>query len=144
MNEPSSDAPSGAVGRCPSCGARVVPEQDWCSLCLKPLRAPDPAPHPGPVSDPGTSAAGEPDLSADDPYAAMQPPDALAPHGTLPPGVAEAMLAELAATTAADRPLAGGPLAGTSRRARLALGCGAALVLALVLVGLLALIGLVL
>lgn len=154
MNEPGTPAAGADVDRCPACGARVVPSQDWCGLCLQPLRAApaeeqveevDPgwaSPAPDPTGDrPWTGPAGE-DLLAprrDDDTAA----DGAGPPG-LPPGVAEAMLAELAVTSAAERPLARGPLAGMGRGGRLLLGCGAAIVLVGVVVGLLALVGLLL
>lgn len=152
MSELPADVPGDGVGdgvgRCPSCGARTVPEQDWCSLCLQPLRvAPEPAGAPDPASTspgPDGQPGARPDPGSVDPYAGLRPPGAPAADGALPPGVAEAMLAELAASSAADRPLSRGPLAGTSRAVRVALACGAALVLALVLVGLLALVGLLL
>ena len=112
------------VGRCPQCGARVVADQDWCSLCLRPLgrpTEPDPEPDPGPDPDPSTGPA----------------------HGELPPLVVESMLAELAATTAAERSFARGPLAGSSRGVRTAIGLGAAVVLVGVLALLLSLVGLI-
>jgi hypothetical protein len=49
---PSATGPvAGRPERCPSCAARVRPEQDWCSLChasLLPGRAPRPEPSPSP------------------------------------------------------------------------------------------------
>ena len=53
------------------------------------------------------------------------------------------MLAELAATTAAERSFARGPLAGSSRGVRTAIGLGAAVVLVGVLALLLSLVGLI-
>ena len=124
------------VGRCPQCGARVVADQDWCSLCLRPLgrpTEPDPDPEPDPGPDP------EPDPGPDpDPDPSTGPA-----HGELPPLVVESMLAELAATTAAERSFARGPLAGTSRGVRTAIGLGAAVVLVGVLALLLSLVGLI-
>lgn len=155
MSEPGTPAPGTDVDRCPACGARVVPSQDWCGLCLQPLRA-APAEEQVEEVDPGwasvppdgsdervwTGPAGE-DLLAPPPDEAATGDDRPAPPG-LPPGVAEAMLAELAATSAAERPLARGPLAGMSRGGRLLLGCGAGVVLLGIVVGLLALVGLLL
>ena len=125
MNE-TSQGVRDAVGRCPQCGARVVAGQDWCSLCLQRLGVPaaaDPDPDPDPEPEPVDAG---PDRSS----------------GDLPPLVAEAMLAQLAAATAADRPLARGPLAGMSRGMRTATGCGAAVVLLGVLLLVLTLVGL--
>jgi hypothetical protein len=149
----------------------VVPGQDWCSLCLQPLRAapaqqPDqpggaasPAPDRAGLSDPDdpagvTDPAGVIDpagvvdpagvFDPADPYASAAGAAGPRPAGDLPGHVAEAMLAELAATAAADRPLGRGPLAGTSRGVRLALGCGAAVVLGGVLVLVVTLVGLLL
>lgn len=173
---PGTDGPGTGgpdVGRCPTCGARVVPEQDWCSLCLQPLRAPAPSP---PAIDPaltgGLAGPSDPDASdldgpgldgpypdapdldgsdrdgpvdPADPYASAAGAAARArPAGDLPPHVAEAMLAELAAAAAAERPLAGGPLTGTTRGVRVALGFGAAVVLIGVLLVVLTLVGLLL
>ena len=120
------------VGRCPQCGARVVADQDWCSLCLRPLgrpTEPDPEPDPGPDPEP------DPGLDPD--------PSTGRAHGELPPLVVESMLAELAATTAAERSFARGPLAGSSRGVRTAIGLGAAVVLVGVLALLLSLVGLI-
>lgn len=168
MSETSAAARD--AGRCPSCGARVVPEQDWCSLCLQPLRAPaatdasDPSDQPD-TSDPSaqpdrpvgeTGVADDPDVPAEgtpgpvdpaDPYAsaaAAAPGVPPRPARDLPSPVAEAMLAELAASAAADRPLARGPLAGRSRTVRTLLGCGAALVLVGVVTVVLTLVGMLL
>ena len=123
MNE-TSQGVRDAVGRCPQCGARVVVGQDWCSLCLQPLGVPtaaDPEPEPDDADR---------DLSSGE-----------RSSGDLPPLVAEAMLAELAAATKAERPLARGPLAGMSRGMRNAAGCGAAVVLLGVLLLVLTLVG---
>ena len=120
------------VGRCPQCGARVVADQDWCSLCLRPLgrpTEPDPEPDPGPDPEP------DPGLDPD--------PSTGPAHGELPPLVVESMLAELAASTAAERSFARGPLAGSSRGVRTAIGLGAAVVLVGVLALLLSLVGLI-
>ena len=128
------------VGRCPRCGARVVADQDWCSLCLQPLGRPsepdpEPDPAPDPTPDPGPDPARDPGLDPD--------PSTGPAHGELPPLVVESMLAELAASTAAERSFARGPLAGTSRGVRTAIGLGAAVVLVGVLALLLNLVGLV-
>ncbi len=155
MSEPISAADG--TGRCPRCRARVVPGQEWCSLCLEPLVAaagpqagPEPAADrvdPGPPDpsgrpvgrtrpvDPSVEAG---QVGAPGPAGAPRRPRA---GGDLPPGVAEAMLAELAVTTASERPLARGPLAGRGRGTRLLLGCGAAVVLGVVLLLVLTLVG---
>ena len=52
----------------------------------------------------------------------------------------DAMLAELAVTSASDRP-GSGPLAHLPRPARLAIGCGAAVLLVLVLLAVAGLVG---
>ena len=153
------------VGRCPQCGARVVAGQDWCSLCLQPLgapAAPDPEPEPVDAYDPSdpSDASKLDDLSDPSKLDDLSDPNDLGPahpdgpaggdagrdrsSGDLPPLVAEAMLAELAAATAAERPLARGPLAGMSRGMRTAMGCGAAVVLIGVLLLVLTLVGLLL
>jgi hypothetical protein len=157
MSEPGTPAPGADVDRCPACGARVVPSQDWCGLCLQPLRA---APAEEPLEEVDAGWASVPPGGLDERVWTGPPgedlldpardgdtdgdgPGRTAPAG-LPPGVAEAMLAELSATTAAERPLARGPLAGMSRGGRLLLGCGAGIVLVGIVVGLLALVGLLL
>lgn len=126
--------PTDPTGRCPSCGARVVPDQEWCSLCHQPL-----ATRP---SDRDDAADDEVPADPADPYAGAAAAGTQAAPGQLPPGAAEAMLAELAASSAAERPR--GPLSGTSRGVRIAVGCGAAIVLLGVLLALLALLGLLL
>lgn len=137
--------PAAGTARCPSCAARVSPGQPWCTLCHlrlgEPVRSVD-----EPVAPPAAEPAGPSPTEEVRPQAGPTPQavpgeQPLAPT-VLPPGVAEAMLAELAATT--DRPLAGGPLAGRSRAVRTVLVVSAALVLTAVGVGLLALIGLLL
>ncbi|MFC5382268.1 hypothetical protein [Aquipuribacter nitratireducens] len=132
---------SGGPERCPSCGARVSPAEQWCSLCLQPLGA-GAAPGPGPAQVQGASPEQDPGVPLDE----VRPGDGVAVDPA-PAGVeqqAEAMLAELAATTSAERPGARGPLAGSSRGLRLALGCGAAVVLVGVLLSVLGLVGLLL
>ncbi|WP_380168597.1 hypothetical protein [Jannaschia sp. R86511] len=159
-----------APGQCPSCRARVAPGQEWCTLCHARLDArgdagPDAGPHAGPAagSDGGPVAGSDvgPDARSDarpGPDGPAGPSDApgepagalpglpagVSGPGPLPPGAAEAMLAELAATTAAERPLSSGPLSGTSRGVRTLLAVGAAVVLVAVGVGLLTLVGLLL
>lgn len=149
MSEQPPAAPD-AGGRCPSCGARVVPSQDWCSLCLQPLaeqrrRSPVEGTHAA-ADGTGPTDPSHPTDPTDptDPYAGAAGAGAAAPSAPLPPGAAEAMLAELAATSAADRPLGRGPLSGTSRPVRTALGCGAGVVLLGVLLTVLWLVGLLL
>ena len=146
MNDTSQGARDD-VGRCPQCGARVVAGQDWCSLCLQPLGAPAaPDPEPEPVADP--DALGDPGVQEPEPADASGPAVGDAGRdrssGDLPPLLAEAMLAELAAASAAERPLARGPLARMSRGTRIAMGCGAAVVLIGVLLLVLTLVGLLL
>jgi hypothetical protein len=41
-----------AARTCPECGAGVRPDQEWCTLCLHVLRAPEPEPEPLPVPEP--------------------------------------------------------------------------------------------
>lgn len=127
----SEQPTAGGTGtaRCPACRARVVPGQQWCTLCHGRLGEPE-AP---PAEEARPTAPGGPGVSGG---STVDPP------AVLPPGMAEAMLAELAATT--DRPLSRGPLAGRSRAVRIGLGVSAALVLMGIGVGLLALIGLLL
>jgi len=123
--------------RCPSCRARVVSAQQWCTLCHARLGEPEPPavePVQPVVDDGGRSTIAPTPQDASD----GRPPTPT----VLPPGLAEAMLAELAATT--DRPQVGGPLAGRSRAVRTALAVSAALVLTAVGVALLTLVGLLL
>lgn len=156
MNEQQAGGTVDDGGRCPSCGARVAAAQPWCTLCHARLDrggagAEVADPHPGeplgaarhstdPISPVDPAQHG---LGAAVPAAARPDPVAGTPT-PLPPGAAEAMLAELAATTAGERPLSRGPLAGRSRAVRTALAVGAALVLTAVGVGLLTLVGLLL
>ncbi|WP_336922665.1 hypothetical protein [Aquipuribacter sp. SD81] len=182
MSGTTGDDTAEAVGRCPSCGARVVASQEWCTLCHQPLRAtggerddpdaaggdlyadPDPAwPAAGdPAVDPGAGTGDATGRRTTDPLG--QPVEDLAPVRAPGPGPvdpagtdaaaaraaevaeprAEAMLAELSVTSASERPGSRGPLAGLPRSARLAVGCGAALLLLLVLLAIAGLVGLVL
>ncbi|MFC3688397.1 hypothetical protein [Aquipuribacter hungaricus] len=138
--------PGAVDGRCPRCGARVAAGQEWCSLCLEPLVGPaarDQAPPPaseGDVLD-GTDDLVEPT----GPTGPVEPSPPATPPVAGPgpsPYAADAMLAELAAASAADRPLSRGPLAGRSRAVRGLLGCGAAAVLVAVLLLVTTLVGL--
>jgi hypothetical protein len=163
MSERDADeAGDGATGpsRCPACGARVVESQEWCSLCHAPLRsgaavAPPDVPSgagPGtttdplgqPVADLGPVGAPVGVPAPEGTAAAGDPVDGAPADPALAEARAEAMLAELAVTSASERPGARGPLAGLPRPARLGLGCGAALLLVGVLVGVLALVGMLL
>ena len=45
-----------AARTCPECGAGVRPDQEWCTLCLHVLRAPEPPP-PAPVVPAGPAGA---------------------------------------------------------------------------------------
>ncbi|MGJ7441401.1 hypothetical protein [Aquipuribacter sp. MA13-6] len=154
MSEQQPGRAGGYGDRCPSCGARVTVSQPWCTLCHARLDEPAPG---GPR--PGDLGPGDGDLGPGDGVRGPEEPsrparrDGAAPTtpgpgpvpgapGTSPPGAAEAMLAELAASTSAGR--ARGPVAGRSRAVRTALAVGAALVLTVLGVGLLTLVGLLL
>jgi hypothetical protein len=157
MSDRDADqATDGGAGRdrCPACGARVVATQEWCSLCHTPLRTASPdvpggtGPGPGATTDPlGQPVADLGPVGAPGPDGAPAPGDPVQVGPADPAQVAaraEAMLAELAVTSASERPGARGPLAGLPRPARLGVGCGAALLLVVVVVGVLALVGMLL
>jgi hypothetical protein len=93
---------------CPECGAGVRPEQDWCSLCLHVLRAPEPPPAPvvpvAPISAaaPVTAAAQQ---AALDPGAEAASAAPLAKRELSPEieAQADALLAQLAVDTRKER-----------------------------------------
>jgi hypothetical protein len=98
MSIPQEPAPTTAtaVERCPSCGARVRPEDTWCTLCH------------APVHHDAVAAAG-PDTP---PRAAGVVPDEPPLEPPLEPGVARSELATAArAVVAAHERAAGGPAA---------------------------------
>jgi hypothetical protein len=97
-----------AMPTCPECGAGVRPEQDWCSLCLHVLRAPEPPPAPvvpvAPVSA-AAPAAAVTQTSADSVAADTAPLTPLSPPA-LPADIearADALLAQLAMDTRKGR-----------------------------------------
>jgi len=129
--------------RCPSCSARVRPQEQWCSLCHTDLRArPEPAPV-GPALDqtverhhdagPTAGLGAGPDAGAQAPAATRD--------GRSPEAVADEMLARLAASEGGSGRLgaAAGPLRSPAARAGVVLA--GASVLALVCFALLALLG---
>jgi hypothetical protein len=65
MSSPAEPTP--AVARCAECGARVRPDDQWCTLCLTPvpppsaLLAPEPAPEPPAATGAGAEARGDDD-----------------------------------------------------------------------------------
>src|SRR3954452_2463868 len=81
----SAFAEDDAMVTCPECGAGVRPDQEWCTLCLHVLRAPEPPPAPAapvvPAAAPIASAPPAADIEA----------------------TADAMLAQLAVATRTDR-----------------------------------------
>jgi hypothetical protein len=98
-----------AAQTCPSCGSVVRPQQEWCTLCLHVLRAPEPEPQPepAPAPEPVRAAIPVPDLGpTQEPQAAAEraagaDPDPK-PAPSLPPEVeaaATALLEQLAIDT---------------------------------------------
>jgi rubredoxin len=83
-----------AMLTCPECGAGVRPEQDWCSLCLHVLRAPEPPPAPVVPAAPISAAA--PDAVDAAPLAQPAVPADIEAR-------ADALLAQLAVDTRKDR-----------------------------------------
>ena len=87
---------------CPQCGAATRPAQDWCTLCLHVLRAPEPAPV-------AAAAAVEPgETTHIDHPGALEPTRAGAPRaGAADPdfdveAAASALLSQLAIDTKGD------------------------------------------
>jgi hypothetical protein len=86
MSIPQEPAPTTtAVERCPSCGARVRPEDTWCTLCLAPVH-----------QDTVAASGAEPDIPA-------QPAAASPAEPPLGPGVARSELAAAARAVVAAR-----------------------------------------
>lgn len=144
---------------CPECSARLAPDAQWCSLCFHDLRPPaEPVPEPVPVvraAGPGAStrapalARSQAARSGGDAGASDRPvaeddeeqPDALSPEE-----LADQLLAQLRAAESYDARAALGPagiLLG-SMRVRMVLATAAALLLAALAVGLMALAGVLL
>jgi hypothetical protein len=94
--EPMRDTAGATVERCRSCGARVRPEDEWCTLCLVPVErglatpAPDEASRAPEPSDPHEPH--EPDI-ASEPVAVGAAAPAAAP---LEPGTGRSELAAAA------------------------------------------------
>lgn len=142
---PEQPGSTAAGSRCPSCGARVGPDQQWCSLCLGPLSGAG-AEQPGAGPEQPDARAGQPRPGVEQPThphvgAGGPPPPAGDDARSHAQAAADAMLAELAVGTAADRPLGRGPLRGLGRAGLLGVGCLAAFVLLGIGLGLLWLVG---
>lgn len=97
-----------AAARCRQCGSRLRPGAEWCSLCLTPVREPEPpAPaRPGPPQVPTPAQAPAPSAQVPAPSARVPGPDAVRTRVPVDPqviAVADRMLAELALDSAGDR-----------------------------------------
>lgn len=98
-----------AMLTCPECGAGVRPDQEWCTLCLNVLRAPEPPPAPV-IPEPMVAVAVEPGVPAGpatpgEPAAApaLVFPAAPAPLPAELEATANALLAQLAVETRKER-----------------------------------------
>ena len=132
--------PAARPERCPSCAARVRPEQDWCSLCHASLLPAEPAPAvpaaPVPVPREASAAPVARVTEDDDGQLAL---DFAAPR---PPAVDEAEVARmLGALARSDRPA---PRGLGSRQAKVAVAVGGGLGLTALLLGAMTAIGAVL
>ena len=59
--EPARAATGTVAGRCAECGARVRPDDQWCTLCLTPVAVPAPPEPAGrPAAEPAARRTGEP------------------------------------------------------------------------------------
>ncbi|WP_432562825.1 hypothetical protein [Kineococcus sp. SYSU DK003] len=130
--------------RCPSCGARVRAEQEWCSLChtsLLPTPAPESAPEPAPepVAAPAVLEAGVLVREDEDGQLALDLGAATrAGRPALDAGQVERMLGDLARTSA--RPVRG----LGSRKAKVLVAAGGAAGLTALLLGGTAVLGAIL
>jgi hypothetical protein len=148
-NEPAENA-------CPHCGARIRPEQPWCTLCHTSLgRAaavpgvqPDRPPAPGVGLEPEVQPEVQPELAPVGPQAEAEPQLAPSqqPNPNPDPVVrADALLAQLAVVERrAPMPAVLARLVGEGPAGRAVLGVGVGLTVFAVLVGLLGLLGLLL
>ncbi|ABS04704.1 hypothetical protein [Kineococcus radiotolerans] len=129
--------PAARPARCPSCAARVRPEQDWCSLCHASLLPAEPAPAvPVPAPREASAAPVARVTEDDDGQLAL---DFAAPR---PPAVDEAEVARmLGALARSDRPA---PRGLGSRQAKVAVAVGGGLGLTALLLGAMTAIGAVL
>lgn len=146
---PSLDAPAADAARCRSCAARVRPDEEWCSLCLTPVRVPaaaGPAPEPAAErDDDGADAAPDGGDDTDGAGDGTRPdgpdPEAVAAAGE----AAERLLAELSvieAGTGVPSPLR--RLRGEGALGGLLLALAAGGLVLIVVIGLLTLTGAVL
>ncbi len=119
-----------APSRCRQCGSRLRPDDEWCSLCLTPVRAPAPV---EPVLPSAARTADQPApetvrVSAGHPAGPARPPVTAVDPEVI--AVADRMLAELALASAVERNTGlHRLLARTAERTGLS-GTGAGLVLA--------------
>ena len=117
-----------AVQRCAECGARVRPDDEWCTLCLTPVAVPEPPLEP------------EPARLADEPVSADEEPtdeDA----GRALAAAAERLLAELRVGEAHRLPPRLAAVRPRTKGAEALLACGGGLLMVGVLFGTLYLVG---
>jgi hypothetical protein len=117
VTESQPHRPTGTAGdRCPACGARVRPDDDWCSLCHRALREPAAAGDSVFEFDAVGLEPADPDADRGPAMstAGLTTADAAPPARSGVDDVAARMLAELAVAESAKLP---GPLA-TLRQAQ--------------------------
>ena len=154
MSDERTDPPG--AGRCPECRARVRPGQSWCTLCntILPDGRPDAADAPpGAVAESGDPGAGDPvALVEPTPWLEQPAPEQPAPEqpalrqpagpGPAPePGEIDVLLARLSASESGITGALGALTPGGGPATRVALACGAGLVLTGLLLGGLTLFG---
>lgn len=125
------------VARCSCCGARTIPDVPWCGQCHTPLGSQVPGAQPargGDLTEGGGPTAGSAIVGRGEPVEG----DALV-GGRVPDEVIEGLMSRLAEES--EPVLPSRALAFTGKPWRIALAAGGGLALALILVGVPALLG---
>jgi hypothetical protein len=138
MSSPAEPTP--AVARCAECGARVRPDDRWCTLCLTPVAV------PGLLREPAARLAGEPAPVADEPVDDEPVDDDLGPELSerdkqVAAAIAERLMAELNAEESHRLPPRLAAIRPRTKAAEALLACSGGLVMVGLLFGALYVVG---
>jgi hypothetical protein len=133
MSSPAEPTP--AVARCAECGARVRPDDRWCTLCLTPVAV------PGLLREPAARLADEPAPVADGPVDDDLGPELSERDKQVAAAIAERLMAELNAEESRRLPPRLAAIRPRTKAAEALLACSGGLVMVGLLFGALYVVG---